>query len=786
MDFVFEELPIAGFITHREDRVMRENLRLEIDFKSVGLERILTPGLDKIEEMIDLMYKCPDYIFTTYHQSPVDLYRYTCELQKIIIYYAVQFVDEMRKKELDIKQSKTWGMIYNLYNQNLLNVNKRSRIWSEHFQTHNNALKINIPEVSAYFSEIYVPKNANTYLKKLYTQLKAHGRSVIHGAGGMGKSTLAAQYVKEALENNAYDLVVWINAENEETLKNGYINAIENLEEHFKLLYPSYQPFSYTDRTPLANFVKQMNFLIMAKNFIHVPLFIFDNAPGYRTAGRAAEGEPLYNDVAPYLPNVGHVIVTTQMNPGDIENVVQVGCFSVPEAVSYAKKRLKMVDDSKLEQVKALVQKLDCHPLALSIACGYILDDDFDESLEHDSWVVDIDSFLSQYDNQFRAFATYQENDDMRKSLYTMLHMSLGKLSDEQKDLFFKLCFLQPDSIPYEIIKNGASFRKLCLSLRKKNLIDLTITPSKDIKFISMHRLVQEVGIMLLQIKETEERKEIIKPLMNDLYQLFINYSIHLKDKSKDENASLDLLMTLQESALHFRANVRSIEKHALKLNQQTFEIFELIMQHFLYNITEIAFNRYGGDAFKLHASLSMTQEEYLGLKEMLQNSIDVITLPVLSKFYLIPVEKRSFIIHKIKQLLGNSQVCQPELFADLCTFCYNESDDFFENIKAQLGDDTVDLDQIAAWIVVKKFVDDQSKGMAVFELIRRFALSDFSLIKKLVIAAKEMPLFHFEFLKKIDVSFNDIEYFKNISEETLRNIDATFRAVIRPVAKVD
>ncbi|CAO5676303.1 MAG: hypothetical protein HEEMFOPI_02007 [Holosporales bacterium] len=393
--------------------------------------------------------------------------------------------------------------------------------------------------------------------------------------------------------------------------------------------------------------------------------------------------------------------------------------------------------------------------------------------------VVDIENFLSQYENQFRTFATYQEKDDMSKSLYTMLHMSLGKLSDEQKNLFFKLCFLQPNFISYEMVKSDALFRKLCLLLRKKNLIGLTIMPSKEIKFISMHRLVQEVGIMLLQIKQTEEGKEIIKPLMNELYQLFINHSIRLKNKSKVENASLDLLMTLQESALHFRESVRSIEKHALKLNQQTFNLFELIMQHFLYEITEIAFNRYGGDAFKLHASLSMTQEEYLDLKETLQNSIDVITLPVLSKFYLIPVKKRSFIIHKIKQLLGNSQIRQPELFADLCAFCYNESDDFFENIKAQLGGDTVDLDQIAAWIVIKKFVDDQSKGMAVFELIRRFGLSDFHLIQKLVIAAEEMSPFHFEFFKKIDVSFNEIEYFKNISEETLRNIDATFQAVI-------
>ncbi|CAO4839561.1 MAG: hypothetical protein CNLJKLNK_00907 [Holosporales bacterium] len=408
------------------------------------------------------------------------------------------FTDSKREIKQKLNKNYLVGRLF---------LDKAHRFWrDDHKNVGTSCVTIGSVPTLSNNQDRYLLNQAQSYLTALYTAVHANKEeqsvTVIHGAGGMGKSTLAAQYVKEAKENKAYDLVVWINAENEETLKNSLLNVIRKIETKKRELNPNYVPSSKIDNSSsIIEMKEHLEAIIYI--FIHAPLFIFDNAPGYRTAGRAAEGEPLYNDVAPYLPNVGHVIVTTQMNPGDLQSAVRVGCFSVPEAVSYVKKRLKMVDDSKLEQVKALVQKLDCHPLALSIACGYILDDDFDESLEHDSWVVDIDSFLSQYDNQFRAFATYQENDDMRKSLYTMLHMSLGKLSDEQKDLFFKLCFLQPDSIPSEIIKNGASFRKLCLSLSKKNLIDLTITPSKDIKFISLHRLTQDVGRYIFE--HTEE-----------------------------------------------------------------------------------------------------------------------------------------------------------------------------------------------------------------------------------------------------------------------------------------
>jgi hypothetical protein len=262
----------------------------------------------------------------------------------------------------------TCDSIAHSYKQGLVLLDKARRFWrDEHQNAGQTCYSVGDALKPTFYHERYVQNGTQSYLTALYTQLHEHYLVVIHGSGGMGKSTLARAYAEEAETNKAYGFIGWLNAESEETLKKSYSESIETLEMHFKILYPNYQLFSYVEQTPLKDFVKRLNFLIMAKNFIQKsPLFIFDSAESYEK-------------VHTFIPQVGHAIVTTRMDPNAVKKnlldldvpAIKLDVFSDSEASSYVKTILKDKNPTD-DEITSLCRRLGNHPLALSVACGYI------------------------------------------------------------------------------------------------------------------------------------------------------------------------------------------------------------------------------------------------------------------------------------------------------------------------------------------------------------------------------------------------------------------------------
>ncbi|CAO5679704.1 MAG: hypothetical protein HEEMFOPI_01692 [Holosporales bacterium] len=503
------------------------------------------------------------------------------------------------------KEHPAWPSLCESYNGLIADYNKGIRNWNRS-TNHPILIGCKIDEWSCTpFLETIIPLSFQSYITKMYNYLnKLGGRTekmILHGAGGMGKSTLAAQYVKEARDNNAYDLIVWINAEDEGTLKNGYINAIRQMERHIKNNDQTFIKSSADEKEDIKDLIEHTNGLLTKyrsleseKKWFNSPLFIFDNAPGYKAVepiqGQIEKTEkkvvqlPLlkkltqkvlaiqtttklissrffswvfsfdhsknqehYTNVAPYLPYVGHVIVTTQMNPGNIPSAVRVDCFSAPEAASYVKKRLKMLNDSKLERVKELVQKLDNHPLALSIACGYITDP---KSAMRNPNGMNIDIFLNDFNASLSAIAHYEPPLNISKSLYTTLMMSIKQL-DEERGLFFLLCVLNPDSVPIDMIE---CFKENIASLEEKSLIQVQRDDANKIVSVSMHRLTQEIGTII--------RDTIYHDKKLDFFEFFRNfllvYGTKIREDIKklsngDTPDKLQSYQTLFEKALNYR-----------------------------------------------------------------------------------------------------------------------------------------------------------------------------------------------------------------------------------------
>ena len=371
------------------------------------------------------------------------------------------------QKMTDDKSEIYWCWLYlrDLYNLLLVDYNKSLRRWEQ--RTDHGIIAIGYDSSNwwhyykSFFVESIIPGTFQAYMTKLYNEFKTipvpqsdgkekHKKIVIEGAGGYGKSTLARMFAYEASSHNFYDLVCWMNAESEEDIKLKFLEIIRKLEFHAKSQKMDIQPHFINERSKMSEILMRTNDLLELK-IRQAPLFIFDNAKSYEK-------------ISSFIPQVGHTIVTTREDPKEEAISLNLGVFSEQEAVAYIQKRINpeipyyddvLIKETFNKKARLLAQKLDNHPLALSVACAYIMDP---RSTVRDGKEqgMNIDIFLNRFDELFVTLVNYEEKKGITKSLYITLKMSIDRLSDEERFLFFKLCYMTPNGIdPNFIGRNG-------------------------------------------------------------------------------------------------------------------------------------------------------------------------------------------------------------------------------------------------------------------------------------------------------------------------------------------
>lgn len=177
-------------------------------------------------------------------------------------------------------------------------------------------------------------------------------RTVLVGPSGIGKSSLAAAAVADLADN--YDMIFWLDSESDESLTLGLRHAVATLG-NVALSQPA-----GLSRVELINEVHAR-----LSRFPGRWLIVFDDV---RSARR----------IEPWLPMAGdgRVLITSldaSANWGPAA-VVEVGPMTTDEAVKLLTARLgaDLLQREDDDRMRLLAQRMECWPLALELAAGYM------------------------------------------------------------------------------------------------------------------------------------------------------------------------------------------------------------------------------------------------------------------------------------------------------------------------------------------------------------------------------------------------------------------------------
>lgn len=305
--------------------------------------------------------------------------------------------------------------------------------------------------------------HTNFILKKQSTYIQ-----VITGAGGFGKTQLAAEYAY--LNKQEYDIVWWIRSEEAASLASDYANLATELN------FPEQQA---QDQSIIIKAVLR----VLQQN--HRWLLVFDNA----------ENPSQLRD---YIPRIGygHVLITSQ------KQNCWVGfgeLLPIPELSSNAAVELLLEGTGQTDEQSALelAKELGNLPLALAQASAYIR-----------KTGCSIQRYLELFkDYQKDLLAQCIEGSDYPYTIITTWRLALEQIESTfpAAQTLLNLCaFLAPDDIPLELFRKNSEELPENLRFSVLNPLDFenTIAVLRDYSLVqrnkdalSLHRLVQFVTI---------------------------------------------------------------------------------------------------------------------------------------------------------------------------------------------------------------------------------------------------------------------------------------------------
>ena len=313
-------------------------------------------------------------------------------------------------------------------------------------------------------------KGRDEILNRIHTNFTLQKQStyiqVITGAGGFGKTQLAAEYAY--LNKQEYDIVWWIRSEEAASLASDYANLATELN------LPEQQA---QDQSIIIKAVLR----VLQQN--HRWLLVFDNA----------ENPSQLRD---YIPRIGygHVLITSQKQNcwvrfGDL--------LPIPDLSSNAAVELLLEGTGQTDEQSALelAKELGNLPLALAQASAYIR-----------KTGCSIQRYLELFkDYQKDLLAERIEGSDYPYTIITTWRLALEQIESTfpAAQTLLNLCaFLAPDDIPLELFRRNSEELPENLRFSVLNPLDFenTIAVLQDYSLVqrnkdalSLHRLVQFV-----------------------------------------------------------------------------------------------------------------------------------------------------------------------------------------------------------------------------------------------------------------------------------------------------
>ncbi|KAF2736513.1 HET-domain-containing protein [Polyplosphaeria fusca] len=303
-------------------------------------------------------------------------------------------------------------------------------------------------------------------LSKMHGLLHGHsGRAavVLHGLGGMGKTQLAVEYVRQHKEKHT--AIFWLNANDEDSLRLSFRNIAQQVLEHCPLTGILGDLDLEGDLNRVVNVVKA--WLNLRGNTRW--LMIYDN---YDNPRIPSSSDRTTVDIRRYLPESDHgsIIITTRLarvSQGRRLHVQKLaGLEDGLKILANTSGREGTEDDPN---AKALVSKLDGLPLALSTAGAYLehVTDSFAEYLRlyEASWLElqTTSPMLSSYEDR-SLYTTWQVTLDQiwKQNAASAQLLKLWAYFDKQ-DIWFKLlrhAHSADDEQIQKLTENKLSFNK--------------------------------------------------------------------------------------------------------------------------------------------------------------------------------------------------------------------------------------------------------------------------------------------------------------------------------------
>lgn len=398
---------------------------------------------------------------------------------------------------------------------------------------------------------------------------------------GIGKTQAVIKFINNY--GGEYDFINWFDAEDSSSLKNQFlILAIESgISTELKI---------DDENLKIKNILSKVNMCLKKYNKV---LFIFDNAVNYES-------------IKNYLPNIGHIIITSIDKNWRIANYEHgIDIFKREESIEFI---LKYTNEDNINAANELADELEDYPLALEQALAYIVN----------SPIINIRCYLDKFreyniDEVKQNKYFFEETDTpefYNKKLGTAWVMTFERISTYCKsavDIMNLCAFLSPDRIPLELFIENKSillheFR--CFEEFKDNFDDefqkklifgclyrySVINWDTSTSSLKIHRIIQFlIRAMLKKQKNNLIYETVAANMLKNVFEFRKNDSLSWSkcekylphiifsinyNKGIEEDACLDIVINLYINLGRYYNNLRVVNE-AEKYLKKALEIVE-------------------------------------------------------------------------------------------------------------------------------------------------------------------------------------------------------------------